>query len=206
MSEPHHKQTHAVASVKRAGNESELHHSAKLFISRLIAIGFNQLPNTSGSTVGVGRQTKTCKYDGVWMEYPLHAVNCGSADSSSAQLPVTCGSATKRRALLNIADDVMDAEGVPIHACKNLHNIFNPNLRCKERRAIRTRAKKLGLLKVVDVAVVRSRTVHTVIEVVMTSKMTRQQRHSIMATYPKTDVIEVKAADAMLWLESLEMM
>jgi hypothetical protein len=140
------------------------------------------------------------------MEYPLHAVNCGSADSSSALLPVTCGSATRRRALLNIAEDIMDVEGVQIHACKNLHNIFNPNLRCKERRAIRTRAKKLGLLKVVDVAVVHSRTVHTVIEVVLSSKMTRQQKQLVMTTYPKTDVIEVKAADVMLWLESLEMM
>lgn len=194
MSDTHISNTHD--RVKRAGNESELHHAAKLFISRLIAIGLERLPNAD----------RPPKYDGVWMEYPLHAVNCGSADSSSALLPVTCGSATKRRALLNIAEDIMDVEGVQIHACKNLHNIFNPNLRCKERRAIRTRAKKLGLLKVVDVAVVHSRTVHTVIEVVLSSKMTRQQKQLVMTTYPKTDVIEVKALDVMLWLESLEMM
>lgn len=143
------------------------------------------------------------KYDGVWLEYPLQRIQneeCQGHAVSATKLPKSCGGYAKRTALLAIADSTLH----PL--TRNLHNIFNANLRCRERRAIRTTAKRLDIHKVVDIAVVRANRVVRVCEIHASNKLTDTQRMDISKYYPLVELSEVKASDAMLWADALAML
>jgi hypothetical protein len=187
--------------AKRAGNESVVHHQAKIFVARLLTA---MLPSEQNQPLQL--QTAV-KGSGVWLEYPLPKLetpNIKGIAFSHKDIPLKHGGIAKRRKLLALAIPLGDTQvDQPYTGVRNLHNVMNSNLRCSERRKIRTTAKRLNLMKVVDVALVVDHTLKAVVEVVNRSKMTQATLSALKVTYPTVVIEEVSILQIHSWQDAM---
>lgn len=139
----------------RAGNEGQIHMSGKIYTAACL---WNKYKD---------QFVERNKGDGVWFEYPL--INVETISQSSYQ---------KRKLdyLLSLYQKICieDVEGAEI---KNLHNIFNSNLKSSLRG--RKSISSLDIKKIVDIAVVAGGKVIHIVEIVSKNKLTGLQRQSL---------------------------
>lgn len=148
----------------RAGNESTVHNQAKTFLAKELENKYKDL--------------FVFKYDGVWMEYPLveHNSEVENPAFSHSKL-ITRASYSKRLKLLSLAEKVTPR-------VFNLANTCNPKLRQNTRRKIRVSAKRLNLIKIVDICVVVGNKIVEVHEIVHTHGLKNSEKKKIHEFYP----------------------
>lgn len=99
--------------------------------------------------------------DGVWFEYPI----------ISEVENLTKYNENKLNYLLSLYEPIE----IKNSRVKNLHNIFNSNLKSKLRG--RKSLKALNIKKIVDIAVVINKKIIYIAEVVVSNKLTATQKH-----------------------------
>jgi hypothetical protein len=138
----------------RAGNEGQIHMSGKIDIAVCL---WNKYKD---------QFDKSNKGDGVWFEYPIM---CDQGEYSLYQK-------RKLNYLLSLYQKIR-IEEVDDVEIKNLHNIFNSNLKSALRG--RKSISSLDIKKIVDIAVVADGKIVHVVEVVSKNKLTSLQRQSL---------------------------
>ena len=148
-----------ILSYKKAGNEGKRHSDKKIETAFILFQKFKD-------------QFKDAEVDGVWFEYPLISVDNKLKFSKYNQ--------KKLKYLHSLYQPILSSEDTCI---KNLHNIFNPNL--KSRLRGRKSLKSLNIEKVVDIAVVCNGDIVKIIEVNISNKLTQSQTDLINKLYPE---------------------
>jgi len=152
--------------ISKAGNEGNVHIYNKLFKCVEIYKKYKNMLNIS-----------ECDQDGIWLEYPI----INTENLSNYQM-------NKLRYLLSLYEKIEIKETQnKVCQIKNLHNIFNSNLKSKLRG--RKSLKSLDIIKIVDIAVVIDKKIIYVAEVVVNNKLTNIQ-HSQLETISKTGGFE----------------
>jgi hypothetical protein len=156
---------------KKAGNEGKKHSDKKIEIGLELFKKFKD-------------QFKDNEEDGIWFEYPLISLDNKSKFSKYNQKklsyllslfqPILIENSLNSKVKNNIEDVII----------KNLHNIFNPNLKSSLRG--RKSLKALSIEKVVDIAVVCNGKIVKIIEVNISNKLTKSQTDLINKLYPET--------------------
>lgn len=149
------KETCSKNNFIRAGNEGQIHMNGKVDTAVCL---WNKY---KGQFDGRNQD------DGVWFEYPL--ISSETINQSSYQK-------RKLNYLLSLYQKIRieGAGGVEI---KNLHNIFNSNLKSALRG--KKSISSLDIKKIVDIAVVAGGKIVHVVEVVSKNKLTNLQRQSL---------------------------
>lgn len=137
-------------SFIRAGNEGLIHMKGKI--------------NKAAELWNQYKEEFKRDFDGVWFEYPI-------IDHSSTQL----NSYQKRK--LNYLLSLYQKVSSNSAEIKNLHNIFNSNLKSSLRG--RKSISSLDIKKIVDIAVVVNGAVVKVVEVISKNKLTTAQKESL---------------------------
>lgn len=151
-----------IECYKKAGNEGKKHSDKKIEIAFILFQKFKD-------------KFKDIELDGVWFEYPLISIDNKLKFSKYDQ--------KKIKYLYSLYQPIISSEDTYI---KNLHNIFNPNL--KSRLRGRKSLKSLNIEKVVDIAVVCNGNIVKIIEVNISNKLTQTQTNLINKLYP--DLLE----------------
>lgn len=138
----------------RAGNEGQVHMKGKVDTGICL---WNKYK---------GQFNECNQVDGVWFEYPLL---CDLNEYSSYQK-------RKLNYLLSLYQKI-SIEEADCAEIKNLHNIFNSNLKSALRG--RKSISSLDIKKIVDIAVVAGGKVVHVVEIVSKNKLTGLQRQSL---------------------------
>ena len=133
-------------NISKAGNEGNLHIYTKLKKAKELYEKY--------------KDRIICEEDGVWFEYPI------ISDVEN----LTKYNKSKLNYLLSLYEPIEI-----INSCvKNLHNIFNSNLKSKLRG--RKSLKTLNIKKIVDISVVVNKKIIYIAEVVVSNKLTSTQQ------------------------------
>lgn len=156
----------------RAGNESVSHNTTKTCLAKELAEKYQSMFKF--------------KHDGVWLEYPLvvHMSELENPAFSHSKL-ITRASYSKRLKLLSLAEKVT-------HRVFNLANTCNPRLKQGSRRKLRVSAKRLDLVKIVDVCVVVENKIVEVYEIVHTHGLKDNEKKKIRDFY-SVEIHEIKS-------------
>ncbi len=134
-------------NISKAGNEGSLHIHTKLKKAKELYEKY--------------KDRIIYEEDGVWFEYPI------ISDVEN----LTKYNKSKLNYLLSLYEPIEIINSY----VKNLHNIFNSNLKSKLRG--RKFLKTLNIKKIVDIAVVVNKKIIYIAEVVVSNKLTSPQQH-----------------------------
>lgn len=156
---------------KKAGNEGKKHSDKKMEIGLSL---FNKFKD----------KFTDMETDGVWLEYPLISLDNKSKFSKYNQKKLNYLISLFQPIVLYTSLNSKVENSTEDIIIKNLHNIFNPNLKSSLRG--RKSLKTLNVEKVVDIAVVCSGKIIKIIEVNISNKLTKSQTDLINKLYPET--------------------
>lgn len=159
--------------VIRAGNEGETHLNKKI--------------NTAIELYHTHKHLFKNKHDGIYLEYPLSNLEINENNYAFNSTKYYDGKLYNIFLSLLKKSQIINNENQ--YQIKNLHNIFNSNLRLKKRR--KRNIFKFKIIKIVDIAVVIDSKILKIVEIVLTSKMSEQQKADILKYYPNLIICEI---------------
>ncbi len=139
-------------SFIKAGNEGKQHMEGKIRIAKQLYAEYENIFDKSNDS------------DGVWFEYPIVPDYIISNGYQSKKL----------KYLLSLYQKIQVADSKIL---KNLHNIFNSNLKSKLRG--KKSISSLDIKKIVDIAVIANGNIIHVVEIVSKNKLTKEQKESL---------------------------